>query len=52
MVVYNVTWNPFHAKVFAPCSADWTIKIIHYKNYSPLIVYDIQNAVDDISWST
>jgi len=51
MGVYNVTWNPFHAKVFASCSADWTIKIWHYKNFSPLIVYDMQSAVGDISWS-
>ena len=26
MGVYSVSWNPFHPKVFASCSADWTIK--------------------------
>ena len=26
MGVYCVAWNPFHAKVFGSCSADWTIK--------------------------
>ena len=51
MGVYNISWYPFHPKVFASCSADWTIKVWHYKNYSPLIVYDMQSAVGDLSWS-
>lgn len=51
MGTYTVTWNPFHAKIFASCSADWTIKIWHYKHFNPLIIFDMQNAVGDISWS-
>lgn len=51
MGVYNVSWNPFHPKVFASCSADWTIKIWHYKTFAPLIVYDMQSAIGDLSWS-
>ncbi len=51
MGVYTVTWNPFHDKIFASCSADWTIKIWHYKIFSPLIIFDMQNAVGDLAWS-
>lgn len=51
MGVYTVAWNPFHEKIFASCSADWTIKIWHYKIVTPLVIYDMQNAVGDISWS-
>ena len=51
MGVYTVTWNPFHEKIFASCSADWTIKIWHYKVFQPLIIFDMQNAVSDVAWS-
>jgi dynein intermediate chain 1 len=51
MGVYTLTWNPYHKKIFASCSADWTIKIWHYKIFSPLIIFDIQNSVGDIAWS-
>ena len=51
MGVYTVSWNPFHTKIFASCSADWTIKIWHYKHFSPLIIFDMQNAVGDVAWS-
>ncbi len=51
MGVYTVSWNPFHEKVFVSCSADWTIKIWHYKVYQPLIIFDMQNAVGDVAWS-
>ena len=51
MGVYCVAWNPFHSKVFGSCSADWTIKIWHYKAFATLIVYDMQSAVGDLTWS-
>ncbi|MCQ2820272.1 MAG: WD40 repeat domain-containing protein [archaeon] len=51
MGCYSVAWNPFHPKVFGSCSADWTIKIWHYKAYAPLIVYDMQSAIGDLAWS-
>jgi dynein intermediate chain 1 len=51
MGIYSVSWNPFHPKVFASCSADWTIKIWHYKTFAPLMVYDMQSAIGDLSWS-
>ena len=51
MGVYTVTWNPFHPKIFASCSADWTIKIWHYRIFAPLIIFDMQNAVGDVAWS-
>lgn len=51
MGVYTVAWNVYHPKIFASCSADWTIKIWHYKTFAPLIIFDIQNAVGDVAWS-
>jgi len=51
MGVYTVTWNPYHEKIFASCSADWTVKIWHYNVLSPLIVFDLQCSVGDITWS-
>ena len=51
MGVYTVCWNPFHEKIFASCSADWTIKIWHYKVFSPLIIFDVQSPVGDLAWS-
>lgn len=51
MGVYTVSWNPYHEKIFASCSADWTIKIWHYQMFNPLIIFDMQNAVGDLAWS-
>ncbi len=51
MGVYTVSWNPYHEKIFLSCSADWTIKIWHYRTSQPLIIFDMQNPVGDVSWS-
>jgi len=51
MGVYTVTWNPYHEKIFASCSADWTVKIWHLNVLAPLIIFDLQNSVGDITWS-
>ena len=51
MGVYAVAWNPFHPKIFASCSADWTVKIWHYKVFSPLMVYDMESPICDVAWS-
>lgn len=51
MGVYTVTWNPYHEKIFASCSADWTVKIWHCNVLTPLIIFDLQNSVGDITWS-
>ncbi len=51
MGVYTVVWNPYHEKVFASCSADWTVKIWHYNILTPLIIFDLQNSVGNITWS-
>jgi len=50
MGVYTVTWNPYHEKIFASCSADWTVKIWHMNTLTPLIIFDLQNSVGDITW--
>ncbi|CAF2123128.1 unnamed protein product [Rotaria magnacalcarata] len=51
MAVYAVRWNKFHPKVFASCSADWSVKIwdINYKD--PLFVYDLGSPVGDVIWA-
>ncbi|CAF3800983.1 unnamed protein product, partial [Adineta steineri] len=51
MAVYAVRWNTYHPKIFASCSADWTVKIwdINYKD--PLFVYDLGSAVGDVNWA-
>ena len=45
MAVYNVTWNPFHANVFATCSADWTVKIWDQTRAEPAFIFDLGNSV-------
>lgn len=51
MGVYSVAWNPYYEKMFASCSADWTIKIWHLDYREPLIIFDMDQAVGDLSWS-
>ena len=51
MSIYAVRWNPFHPKIFATCSADWTVKIWDHTVREPLFTYDLGSAVGDISWA-
>jgi dynein intermediate chain 1 len=51
MAIYALKWNPFHPKIFMSCSADWTVKIWDHEFPSPLLSFDLQNAVGDACWS-
>ncbi|EGD79534.1 dynein [Salpingoeca rosetta] len=51
MAVYTVTWNPFHPRIFASCSADWTLKIWDDADDSPVFTFDLGNAVGCVAWS-
>eukprot|EP00043_Microstomoeca_roanoka_P015428 m.154665 g.154665 ORF g.154665 m.154665 type:complete len:739 (+) comp16258_c5_seq1:32-2248(+) len=51
MAVYTVTWNPFHPRIFASCSADWTVKIWDDLDQEPVFTFDLGNSVGDVAWS-
>ncbi|CAF0920781.1 unnamed protein product [Rotaria sordida] len=51
MAVYAVRWNKFHSKIFASCSADWTVKIWDINFKDPLFVYDLGSPVGDVVWA-
>lgn len=51
MSVYGLKWNPFHPRVFLSCSADWTVKLWDYTRKSPIMTFDLANAVGDIAWA-
>jgi dynein intermediate chain 1 len=51
MAVYAVRWNPFHPRVFLSCSADWTVKLWDHTVPTPIMTFDLSNAVGDISWA-
>ena len=51
MIVYAVKWNRFHPKIFMSCSADWTVKIWDHNVKTPLLTFDLGEAVGDVEWS-
>jgi dynein intermediate chain 1 len=51
MAVYAVKWNPYHPRVFVSCSADWTVKLWDHNVPSPIISFDLFNAVGDVAWA-
>lgn len=51
MAVYSVRWNSFHPRVFASCSADWTVKIWDHNHREPMFTFDLGNSVGDVVWS-
>lgn len=51
MAVYSVRWNPFHPCVFISCSADWTVKLWDHNVSSPVMSFDLGNAVGDVAWA-
>ncbi|CCI39960.1 unnamed protein product [Albugo candida] len=51
MAVYSVQWNPFHERIFISCSADWTVKLWDHCVPSPIMSFDLGNAVGDVSWA-
>lgn len=51
MAVYRLRWNPFHPRVFISCSADWTVKIWDHNYNTPILSFDLGNAVGDVAWA-
>eukprot|EP00056_Hartaetosiga_gracilis_P000851 m.40885 g.40885 ORF g.40885 m.40885 type:complete len:741 (+) comp10386_c1_seq1:205-2427(+) len=51
MSVYAVGWNFFHPRIFATCSADWSLKIWDDMDNEPVFSFDLGNAVGDVAWS-
>jgi len=51
MAVYTVRWNNFHQKIFASCSADWTVKLWDHTHKSSLMSFDLNLQVGDLAWS-
>jgi WD40 repeat protein len=51
MAVYTVRWNPFHHKIFASCSADWTAKLWDHTTSNPIMSFDLNVQVGDLAWS-
>mmetsp|Transcript_18229 Transcript_18229/g.17563 ORF Transcript_18229/g.17563 Transcript_18229/m.17563 type:complete len:673 (+) Transcript_18229:109-2127(+) len=51
MAIYTVKWNPFHPRVFLSCSADWTVKIWDHNIATPILSFDLGNAVGDVAWA-
>lgn len=51
MAVYAVRWNTFHPRVFASCSADWTVKIWDHNYSEPMFTFDLGSSVGDVVWS-
>jgi dynein intermediate chain 1 len=51
MAVYALKWNPFHPRVFISCSADWTVKIWDHNSPTPILSFDLGNAVGDVAWA-
>eukprot|EP00762_Andalucia_godoyi_P004474 ANDGO_08131.mRNA.1 Dynein intermediate chain 2 len=51
MAVYAVRWNPCHPGVFLSCSADWSVKLWDHNCRTPIMSFDLGNAVGDVAWS-
>ena len=44
-------WNPFHPRTFISASADWTVKIWDCDIRSPIMSFDLGQAMVDVVWS-
>jgi len=51
LAIYKIRWNPFHPRTFASASADWTIKIWDSNYKTPVMSFDLGQAMVDINWS-
>lgn len=51
MAVYTVRWNLFHPKIFISASADWTVKMWDHTNRTPVMSFDLAQAIGDVAWA-
>jgi len=51
MAVYTVRWNTYHQKIFISASADWTVKLWDHTCRTPVMSFDLAQAVGDVSWA-
>jgi dynein intermediate chain 1 len=51
MAVYTVRWNPYHPKIFISASADWTVKMWDHTNRTPVMSFDLAQAIGDVAWA-
>merc|ERR1719247_295664 len=51
MAVYTVRWNPFHPKIFISASADWTVKMWDHTHRTPVMSFDLAQAIGDVAWA-
>lgn len=51
MAVYTVRWNPFHPKIFISASADWTVKMWDHTCKTPVMSFDLAQAIGDVAWA-
>jgi len=51
MAVYTVRWNPYHLKIFISASADWTVKMWDHTNRTPVMSFDLAQAIGDVAWA-
>merc|ERR1711948_180807 len=51
MAVYTVRWNPWHANIFLSASADWTVKMWDHTKKTPVMSFDLAQAIGDVAWA-
>jgi dynein intermediate chain 1 len=51
MAVYTVRWNPFHERIFMSASADWTVKLWDHMSRTPVMSFDLAQAIGDVAWA-
>jgi len=51
MAVYTVRWNTYHPKIFISASADWTVKMWDHTNRTPVMSFDLAQAIGDVAWA-
>lgn len=51
MAVYTVRWNLFHPKIFISASADWTVKMWDHTVRTPVMSFDLAQAIGDVVWA-
>ncbi|CEM05256.1 unnamed protein product [Vitrella brassicaformis CCMP3155] len=51
MAVYVVKWNTYHQRIFLSASADWTVKLWDHTQKTPIMTFDLAQAVGDAAWA-